>query len=353
MYQGEDRSWRDRPRLMGSDVVDALCSRLISQARIQEAGFAIVLHGGEPLLIGYERVRELVSKLRDVLLDPTRYPISVQTNGMLLNNRKLLDLFSEMRVSVSVSIDGPQHVNDIGRVNKKKEGTFSKTLDGIRALDRHSDREFLFAGTLSVVQPTSSAKEVYDFFKSLGSPSMDFLLQDGNYDRMPCGKASFSSTEYGDWLCELFECYILDRNPVPIRVFDDIIRLLLGESSIKEGRGTNPYGILIIESDGEIRKNDTLRSSFDGADSFSSHWNIKTIEISEVLRSEEFISYTKMQIPTSEECNACQYIGICGGGMPLYRWSKSKGYDAPSIYCQDHIKLINTISSALKKEGCR
>ncbi|MCZ5510163.1 hypothetical protein O5475_05465 [Escherichia coli] len=59
-----------------------------------------------------------------------------------------------------------------------------------------------------------------------------------------------------------------DSNPVPIKILDDILKIYLGGSPIKEGKGNNEFGILIIESDGEIRKNDTLRASFEGVDFF-------------------------------------------------------------------------------------
>jgi uncharacterized protein len=335
---------------MSIDVIDTLCSRLISQAKLQEAGFAIVLHGGEPLLLGYDRLRRLVEGLRNEL-DQERYPISLQTNGSLIDTA-LLDMFSDAGVSVSISIDGPHGVNDLGRVDRKGESTFISTLNGISVLASHKDSKFLFAGTLTVVQPTSSAKEVYNFLKCLGSPSMDFLFQDGNHDKIPRGKNSFISTEYGDWMCDLFECYVTDKNPVPVRIFDDIIRIILGQPSTKEGIGVDSYGILIVESDGELRKNDTLRSSFDGADFFNTRWNVSTTEISEVLGSYEFNCYSRMQTPTSAECIKCPHLYVCGGGMPLYRWSDARGYDSPSVYCRDHIKIINKISEALIKEGC-
>ena len=307
------------------------------------------LHGGEPLLLGLNKLTALIRGLRQKL-DPERYPISLQTNGALIN-KEFLDLFSSEKVSVSVSIDGDQGANDIARVDIKGNSTFSKTVNGIKALRSHTDSEFLFAGTLSVIQPSLPAIKTYDFLKSLGSPNMDFLMQDGNHDRLPQGKSSFTSTEYGDWLCELFECYTSDPTPVPIRFFDDIVRLLLGDSGTKEGQGTDPYGILIFETDGEIRKNDTLRSSFDGADFFTSRWNVRNTKISDVLSSSEFAEYAHMQIPICEACKSCELQSVCGGGMPLYRWSEDHGYDAPSVYCHDHIKIIRSVKERLMLEG--
>ena len=186
-------------------------------------------------------------------LKPDRHPISVQTNGALVSE-KLLDLFAETRTSVSVSIDGPRAANDMARLDHRGRSTFSSVLRGIRLLASHPEHDFLFAGTLSVIQPSISPESVYAFLKELGTPSMNFLLQDGNHDRLPPGKSHFTSTEYGDWLVRLFDLYISDISHVPIRIFDDLIKLYLGGSSQKEGVGKDQHGILIIETNGDIRK---------------------------------------------------------------------------------------------------
>ena len=208
-------------------------------------------------------------------LSAERHPISIQTNGALLSGRHL-DLFAETRTSVSVSIDGPPEVNDLGRVDHRGESTYAATLRGIRRLASHPESGFLFAGTLSVVQPAVDAGTVYEFLKQLGTPSMDFLLQDGNHDRLPPGKSGFHSTEYGEWLTESVRCVSRGFRARPVRILDDLIKLCLGGMSRKEGQGKDPYGILIIETDGEIRKNDTLRASFEGADRFDGGWNVVT-----------------------------------------------------------------------------
>lgn len=351
VYQGPDTAWRVQPKRMSSVILAAVSDRLVEQADRQRAGFATVLHGGEPLLLGFAGLAALLRGLR-VHLSPERYPISIQTNGTLLT-RELLDLFAETRTSVSVSIDGPAEVNDLARVDHRRASTYEATMRGIDLLDAHDEREFLFAGTLSVIQPASEPDIVYGFLKDLGSPSMDFLFQDGNHDRLPPGKARFESSEYGQWLSGVLDLYLADPSPVPIRICDDIIKLCLGGESIKEGRGVNPYGILVVETDGEIRKNDTLRASFDGADRFGSTWNVTSTPLSAVLASQEYIAYTTMQIPESDVCRSCELLTVCGGGMPLYRWSAERGYDNPSVYCHDHQTLIRQTVLRLGEMGLR
>ena len=172
VYRGPDTAWRLQPKRMRREVAAALCDRLIEQAQRQEVGFAIVLHGGEPLLLGFDELASLLRGLR-THLSPDRHPISVQTNGTLLSE-KLLDLFAETRTSVSVSIDGPPEVNDLARLDHRGLSTYSATMRGIRLLASHSESAFLFAGTLSVIQPAVDPALVYAFLKALGAPSMDF-----------------------------------------------------------------------------------------------------------------------------------------------------------------------------------
>lgn len=255
---------------------------------------------------------------------------------------------SEHRVSLSVSLDGEKHTNDIARVDKHGSSSFESTMAGIELLRSHPDSEFLFAGTLSVIQTSTDPKRTYNFLKKIGSPNIDFLYQDGNFNKLPAGKSSFSSTEYGQWLIELFEFYISDNHPVPIRILDDLTKVIMGGYGQKEGKGLVDFGILIIETDGEIRKNDTLRASFEGVDFFEGRPNLQSHSIKEVVSSEEFSEYVKGYIPTSEICKKCDIIKFCGGGMQLYRWDSQNGFDNPSIYCKDHKCLIEHIYEKLQ-----
>ena len=349
VYRGPDTTWRLQPKRMRRDVVAAVRERIVEQARRQEAGFAIVLHGGEPLLLGFHELATLLGGLRTEL-HPERYPISVQTNGALLSG-KLLDLLAETRASVSVSIDGPPEANDLARRDRRGRSTYASTMRGIDLLASHPESGFLFAGTLSVIQPCVAPERVYRFLEALGTPSMDFLLQDGNHDRLPSGKADFESEDHGRWLIGLLDLYLADPAPVPIRIFDDMIKLCLGGMSRKEGQGEQQHGILIVETDGEIRKNDTLRASFEGADRFDARWNVADTSFAHVLASPEYLAYSAMQPPTCAQCRECNLLSVCGGGMPLYRWSGDRGYDNPSVYCRDHAAVIRHAVRRLRGLG--
>jgi uncharacterized protein len=339
-----DDNWMHLEKLMSSETIDAVCQALSMVASNQNKCFSVVLHGGEPLLLGVSKLTYLLKNLRKSL--PISFPISIQTNGVLIT-REILDICSMYHVSVAVSIDGPEEVHNNYRVNHKGKGTYADVLRGVDTLKAHPDAGFLHAGLLAVVDPLSSPGEVYQFFKSIGAPSVDFLYKDGNHTRLPLHKSSFVSTEYGKWMAQLLQAYLQDEGPLPIRVLDDMMKVLLGGMVSKEGMGLTDFGIIIIDTDGTIMKNDTLKSSYNGADQFNKPTNIKDPAWIEFLQSDEFNDYRQMQKPMNAQCLRCPELGICGGGMILHRWSDEKGFDNPSVYCADQLYLIDHMRRAL------
>ena len=154
------------------------------------------------------------------------------------------------------------------------------------------------------------------------------------------GSSALNSTEYGEWLARLLTIYLRDPAPPRVRILDDMLRLVLGGGAQKEGVGTGQYSILVIEPDGTLNKNDTLKIAYTEADRFERRWSILTNFLSEFLASEEFDRYYRQQRPISQVCHACPDLSICGGGMVAHRWSAAAGFDNPSIFCADQRYLI-------------
>ncbi|MCY4463704.1 MAG: radical SAM protein [Albidovulum sp.] len=341
VYHSPDKGFRRQPARMSLRVIDTAIERLVEQKYLQKQDFAVVLHGGEPLLLGKSRLNRLLRGLRSSL--GSEATIALQTNGTLLDDN-LVSLFAETRTRVAVSIDGPANVNDRFRLDRKNLSTFSTTVEAIKRLRDHSESAEFFKGVLAVVDPFSDPEEVYRFFKELGVPSVDFLYRDGNHDRLPFGKNSLESREYGEWMARLWDLYIEDREPVPIECLDNLFRGLFGRKSTKEGTGNSLYSILVVETDGSIVKNDTLKNSYDGADQFNRNWSIMENSFAEVLMSDEFSRHKESQRANHATCRVCPWLSACGGGMLLHRWSDDSGYDNPSVYCEDQKFLCRKIA---------
>lgn len=344
VYNLGDTGWKGMPAQISLETIESIASRLNDFCEEERHPFATVLHGGEPLLLGPVKLRLVLQTLRALL--PEEYPIGIQTNGILIT-KEILNICAEMRASISVSLDGPRFVHDKDRIGHDGKGTYDKVIEGLELLRTHKDRDFLFTGILSVVDPQTDPSEIYYFLKSLDTPSVDFLHRDGNHSKLPSGKASFASTEYGQWFVELLNIYLADSRPIRIRFLDDIIKLALGGTGTKDGTGVTNYGVLVIETDGSVAKNDTLKSAFNGADRFQPNWSIIQNSLSEILASREFADYHSDQRPSSAICNACSDLRVCGGGMTLHRWKDGSDFNNPSIYCADQKLLIRSVQERL------
>jgi uncharacterized protein len=344
VYNMGDRGWADMPNQISSETTLAIAKALVELTRIQTRPFAVVLHGGEPLLLGPKKLAQVLSCLRSAV--PADCSFSLQTNGMLITE-EVLDVCFESKTTISVSIDGPRYIHDRRRVGHSGQGTYDKVLEGINKLREHRNSAFLFSGLLAVIDPESEPGEVYEFLKTLDPPGVDFLYRDGNHTRLPEGKESLRSVEYGEWLARLVDIYLFDPHPVRVRFIDDLIKLMLGGKGTKDGAGLTDFGILVIDSDGSITKNDTLKSSFGGADRFAHGWSVHTHCLEEILSSNEFAEAHSLQRPTSKICLTCPELKVCGGGMTLHRWRDENAYDNTSVYCSDQLFLIRHIRNQL------
>jgi uncharacterized protein len=338
VYNMGDDGWRSQPKRMNEAVQAAVVMQLSDLVGLQGRPFSVVLHGGEPLLLGAKRLDGLLSSLRAAL--PAECGLHMQTNGVLLDEA-ILDVCANHGVGISISLDGPEDINDNFRVDLKGRGSQKRVMAAIERLRAHPKAQALFSGLLSVVDPRTDPRDIYAFFKSTKAPSVDFLYRDGNYDLLPFGKAAAESTEYGQWMAGLLDCYLADPTPPKIRVLDDMLKLILGGMARKEGVGLSDYGIVIIDTDGSINKNDTLKSTQSSADVFSSDWSVLEHALHDVVNTSEFEAYHVAQQPSSAICQACPHLAVCGGGMPAHRWRKETGFDNPTVFCADQQFLIN------------
>jgi uncharacterized protein len=345
VYHSPDGQWRNQPVYMSEAVMEDAVCRLGELRREQNQDLAVVLHGGEPLLAGYPRLEKLLTRLRAEL--GMASTLALQTNGILIND-EYMDLFAATRTRVSVSLDGPKTVNDSSRLDHRGRSTFPQVLSAIKRLKAHPRSGEFFHGVLAVVDPYSEPAEIYDFFKSLHIPSIDFLYRDGNHARLPYGKCRPDSVEYGEWMAALWQLYINDPNPIPIECLDNLVRTICGKSASKEGCGDSNFGILIVDTDGTITKNDTLKNSYENADRFAEQWHVSRNSFKEITLTEEYLQYVAGQTPAHEKCRSCALLKACGGGMVLHRWSSENGYVNPSIYCHDQMYLMHHILETLQ-----
>ena len=129
-----------------------------------------VWQGGEPTLLGVEFF-ERVIELQRPFSNTKTIKNSLQTNGTLLTDRwcKFLKKHDFM---VGISLDGPQHIHDQHRHDKRGKGTFDMVMQGLRLLQKH---EVPFNVLACVSREAANHPlEVYQFFKDSGVKFVQF-----------------------------------------------------------------------------------------------------------------------------------------------------------------------------------
>lgn len=342
VYAMADQRWRRRPKRMSRATIDLTAQRVADHVRTHRlAEIEVVVHGGEPLLAGTKVIDHLVVRMRELV--PAVVRVSVQTNATLLD-REFLDLFRRLDVRVGVSLDGDEDANDRHRVRPNGTGTHREVRAALELLCSSSYRD-LFLGVLCTVDLGNDPTRTYEALLEYQPSNVDFLLPHGNWTTPPPGFHS-GSTPYADWLIAVFDkWYRAERRETGVRMFEEIINVLLGGHSRVEGIGLSPPAMVVVETDGSIERSDFLAAAFEGAAATGLHVSRDSFDA--VLRLPEVRADQGGVAALCATCRACPRSVVCGGGLRAHRYRAGEGFDNPSVYCADLYELIGHVRATL------
>jgi uncharacterized protein len=346
VYNLGDDSWRSAPRYMDLGVARQAARRIREHAiahGLPRVG--ISLHGGEPLLRGSGPVRELVDAVREEL-GPVAAEFSMQTNATLVTD-EIADVLSELGIRVGVSIDGDEYGNR-HRLDLGGKSSYERTRRGI---ERLRARDGLLQGALAVIDLQSDPVATYEAIVGLGFRSVDFLLPHATWEQLPAGKSGArehtAEAPYAEWLLAIYRQWSTEEPRPQIRIFDDVIHLLLGGSAAFEGLGLGPTTLAVIEADGSVELVDHIGVAYDGAESTGA--NVATHTLDDVLRHPGVVCRQIGIEALADECVRCPLVAVCGGGLITHRFDHVRGFRNRSVYCADLFALISTIRADLTR----
>ncbi|MCX5330646.1 FxsB family cyclophane-forming radical SAM/SPASM peptide maturase [Streptomyces sp. NBC_00140] len=356
IYQGQDGSWRDRPVRVTAEVMQHTAQRIAEHATAHElAEVRVDLHGGEPLLSGAETALAYVKAVRSALRGVKLWA-TVQTNGTLVSERTL-DLLSDANIRVGLSLDGGTAALNRRRVDHAGRPAWPMAARAARLL---ADRPELYGGILCAIDIASDPVEVYSSLAELCPPGLDLLLPHANWSSPPPGldrrppwparTAEGVPTPYGDWLAVAFDLWwdaARDERRPAVRLFKEIIALLLGTPSTIESVGLSPTCAVVVETDGAMEQIDSLRLAYDratatGLDVFGNSFD-------EALDLPGVVARQLGSAGLAAECRACPVGRVCGGGNYGHRFHKGTGFHHPSVYCADLERLVRHVSGRLEQ----
>lgn len=339
MYEHADQSWRFRPPAMTPEIALAAGSRMAEHAT--EHGLKridVVLHGGEPLLLGETGLLALLTALHEGAAGGVHLDLSMQTNGVLLTPA-VCELLCEFDVSVGVSLDGDLAANDRHRRFANGASSHDRVVAAIDLLRRPPYRR-LYGGLLCTVDVRNDPIAVYEALLAHAPPRIDLLLPHATWEQPPPHRSG-GDTPYAAWLRAVHERWRADGRPVPIRLFDSLRALAAGDASRTESLGLGDVDLAVLETDGSWEQVDTLKVAYHGA--AATDLTVFADTVDEVSRHPGMQARRGGLAVLSDTCRDCAVVRQCGGGLYPHRYSIANGFDNPSVYCADLKNLITTV----------
>jgi uncharacterized protein len=351
MYEMADQGWRHQPARMAPGIVDATAARIAEHAAAYHLDSVhVILHGGEPLLAGPEITRHAVTAVRRAVPPGTRARFSVQTNAFRLDDG-WLRLFADLDVGIGVSLDGDAAGHDRHRRRRTGQGSHAAVSEALERLTSAPFRH-LFSGLLCTIDLRNDPLATYRALLAHQPPTVDFLLPHGNWTAPPPGRPADFSAPYAAWLGPVFDAwYHAPGLPTRVRLFSEIMQLLLGGASRTEAVGLSPVAMLVIETNGSIEGGDALKSAFPGAPATGLHVTRDPFDRALLLPPVAARQLGARALCAT--CLACPVHRVCGGGHYAHRYAAGTGFANPSVYCRDLYLLIAHIRQVMEADLAR
>lgn len=298
--------------------------------------FSLIFHGGEPLMFGKKRFIDLLLRL-ELLAEKTGCDLhlSMTSNGVSLDE-EWVQILKTFNVPITISIDGPQTVHDANRVDHKGRGSFQRVVNAINLLKKNN----LIPGIIAVCSPANNPEDLFNFFvNELEIIKFDILIPDSNHhDNI------YSIKDFYKKLIDLWWAQYLDQG-VKIRILEGMITGILGGESDTQSIGYGPITTTTILTDGSIEPIDVLRIA--GHEQTNTSMSLFTHQLQQIIEHPKWQIAYDASLNLCDKCNSCEFKKACGGGSLSHRWSKTNGYNNPSVYCDDLKDIFHYLASVI------
>ena len=292
----------------------------------------ITFHGGEPMLIGVDLLREAFEIVK-------RYKgttISMQSNGTLITDEMVM-LLKEFNVRVGISIDGPKEMHDQYRLNKGKKGSFDLVFGNIQKLKKAG----VVVGGLATVtdQTLKDPEKFYRFFKDNKLDySFNPLFIDPN---KPSDHNVLNVNDYIEFYKKMFDLWINDNDGYQsIQCFERIMSAMGVKRTIFMEVCTYipdcSKTTVAIDTNGDFYR--CLHYCMDKKNRIG---NINEDELKMAVGDEEFskrFDYLKETI-----CKDCDIQDYCCGGCPYVAESNNGTIMSKSSTCKSQYAIVHYI----------
>jgi len=278
---------------------------------------------------------------------------SFQTNGTLVDEA-WCDFFSEERVNVGVSIDGPRQFHDRNRLTRSGRGTFDRTIAGIRLLRR---REVPFH-VISVLSRASMAApaDMFDFYVAEGIERVCFNVEEseGGHVSRSFAEAGIE-TAYYQFLSEFWRRSATAPGKITfIREIEHAIQQVIRPADAPfANQLIEPFAITSMDWAGNIS---TFSPELLGLkNQVYGDFLLGNINRDALLDLPQRANFTQMLADIRagvEMCRSrCEYFTVCGGGEPVNKLAENGTFaSTETTYCRvTKMRATDLVLDALER----
>jgi uncharacterized protein len=336
-YNRGDDTWRGMPKAISNGLAEQVGRRVRDYCISEELdSFQINLHGGEPFIIGAQKIDGIISCIKRAA-DGINVSFGAQTNGTLITD-EILDVIKLHNIKVGVSLDGDEASN-MFRVDHEGHATWARAVDGLSAINSVG----ALTGIQAVINLESDPHHVLEVLSRFRPPVIELSQPFGNYVNPP---PNYQVGGLGEWLSRGFVAWVKDKNlsEINVSIFTDAIRAVLGGETRTEWFPKSSLGFFVVATDGSYEGFDALKVV--GTYGRVLEMNVGTHGFSEVL-NHDFIRLRREDSRLPDACSTCDISDWCNGGFLPTRYSKENGFNNPSLYCTDLQMLFRCVATWL------
>ena len=348
MFNLKDQTYRRVPAAMPVETALVTLGRIETHMRTHgtDRPFTIALHGGEPTLWPVRSFGALLERVARIRAEGMAVKVVMQSNGLRIPP-SLLRLLAEHQVSIGISLDGPQSLNDLARWDHRGRGSYARVMRTVHGIIEAGQGNLL-AGFLAVAEPSIPPAEFLDWLSELPVRRCDVLwpiqFHHGAPPWPPGDYESYrAAPRYGQWFANLFEQWWRRDDPdLVIRLFLDCVGLLLGGRRHTDSIVNDRIESFVVNTDGGIEYPDYFRTARDGGS--RSAFDVFTCDLDALSHNPVFDYCINLQAHLPGECRGCPQVDLCGGGFLPGRMDPAETIPSrKSILCDDLYSFFSVV----------
>lgn len=307
--------------IMSDEVMESYVRQTIASQPMDST--VIAWQGGEPTLMGLDFFRRVMEVEKKYLKPGQVIENTIQTNGTLLND-EWCRFLHDNNFLVGISVDGPAHLHDVYRKDKRDRPTFEKVIRGVRLLQEHKVEHNILCTVNNV--NSRYPLEVYTFFRDeLGAryiqliPIVERDNERGDQEGDLVTDRTVPPDEYGRFLTAIFDEWVRrDVGSTYVTFFDAVL------ASYVYGRSTLCVLRPVCGDAVALEHNGDLYSCDHFVEPRYRLGNIVKTPLTDLAASEPQRSFGLAKSATLPRmCRACKWLFTCHGECPKNRVLKT------------------------------